>query len=138
MIEFYSETDFSLEDKRKIRSWIKHIANVEGHELGEINYIFCDDNYLAELNQKYLDHDTLTDILTFDFSEGKKLSGDVFISIERVQENANIFNTKPKDELHRVMIHGILHLCGYKDKSKDETKVMRIKENEALKMLNSL
>ena len=138
MIEFYSETDFSLEDKIKIRRWINHITSVEGYELGEINYIFCDDNYLVKLNQKYLDHDTLTDILTFDFSEGKKLSGDVFISIERVQENANIFNTRPKDELHRVMIHGILHLCGYKDKSKDETKVMRIKENEALKILNSL
>ena len=138
MIEFYSETDFRLKDKRKIRRWINQIASIEGHELSAINYIFCDDNYLAELNQKYLDHDTLTDIITFDFSEGKKLSGDVFISIERVHENAIIFNTKPKDELHRVMIHGILHLCGYKDKNKEEAKAMRSKENDALKMLNSL
>lgn len=138
MIEFYSETDIEIKDEERLARWINHIVKKEDKETGEITYVFCDDEYLLNLNKKYLDHDTLTDIITFDNSVGLKLSGDIFVSIERVKDNAKEYNTTLTDELHRVMIHGVLHLCGYKDKTETETEAMRAKEDEALQILDSL
>ena len=132
MIEFYSETDFSLPNEEAISKWIENVIKSEDCELGEITYVFCDDNYLHKLNVQFLNHDTLTDIISFDNSLGKKIHGEIYISIERVRENATEFNVAFVDELHRVIIHGILHYCGYKDKSAEEETLMRIKENNAL------
>lgn len=132
MIEFYSETDFSLPNEEAISKWIENVIKSEDCELGEITYVFCDDNYLHKLNVQFLNHDTLTDIISFDNSLGKQIHGEIYISIERVRENATEFNVAFVDELHRVIIHGILHYCGYKDKSAEEETLMRIKENNAL------
>ena len=132
MIEFYSETDFSLPNEEAISKWIENVIKSEDCELGEITYVFCDDNYLHKLNVQFLNHDTLTDIISFDNSLGKQIHGEIYISIERVRENATEFNVAFIDELHRVIIHGILHYCGYKDKSAEEETLMRIKENNAL------
>ena len=133
MIEFYSETDFELKNPDEISTWISTVLSSEEYKEGEIVYIFCDDEYLHKLNVQFLNHDTLTDIISFDNSLGKQIHGEIYISIERVQENAKVFEVKLEDELHRVMIHGILHYCGYKDKTDDEAVAMRDKENEALK-----
>ena len=134
MIAFLSEDiTFELKEKLKHKAWLKEAAKAEGFRIGELNYIFCSDAYLLDINQKYLGHDTLTDIVTFDNSEGPKMiEGDIFISIERVQENALKFDTA-ESELKRVMIHGLLHLAGYKDKDKAQKELMTIKENEHLK-----
>lgn len=129
MISFNYETEFQLDNEDKVARWILESIENENCSLGEINYIFCDDNYLLKLNQDYLDHDTLTDIISFDYSVGKELHGDVFISIERVLDNAREFDVKARDEIDRVMIHGVLHYCGYKDKTTDEKRVMRSKED---------
>ena len=129
---------FKFKAKTKIKAWIKTIAEKEKHKLGTINYIFCTDNELVEINIKHLNHNTLTDIITFDYKEGKTINSDIFISIERVLENAEKFKVTFDEEFHRVMIHGILHLCGYKDKTKADAKLMRKKENGALKLFNVL
>jgi probable rRNA maturation factor len=123
---------FKLKEKSKLKLWIKAITESESHKLGTVNYVFCNDDELLEINIKHLNHNTLTDIITFDYTENKKINSDIFISIDRVTENAKKFNVAFEEELHRVMIHGILHLCGYKDKSKTEASLMRKKENEAL------
>ena len=128
-IYYHSECDFQLQNEDSISEWLKHAIRLEKKALGEINYIFCDDEYLLKKNQDFLNHDTLTDIITFDYSEENKLSADIFISLERVKENALIFAVPFEKELKRVIIHGILHLIGYKDKSEEETKTMRSKEN---------
>lgn len=134
MITFLTEDiTFGLKEKLKHKAWLKDAAKAEGFAIGELNYIFCSDAYLLDINQKYLGHDTLTDIVTFDNSEDlKMIEGDIFISIERVRENAIKFDTKDS-ELKRVMIHGLLHLAGYKDKDKAQKELMRNKENEHLK-----
>ncbi len=132
MIEFNFETDFELKNQSKVQKWIAETIISEGFELGEIVYVFGDDEFLLKLNIEFLDHDTLTDILSFDYGVGKQINGEIYISIERVAENSKDFNTKFDDELHRVMIHGILHFCGYKDKSDSEEKSMRKKEDESL------
>lgn len=137
MIAFNYETNFKLSDEEKTSNWISKCIEVEGFELGEINYIFCDDEYLHKINVEFLQHDTLTDIISFDYTMGKLVGGDIFISIERVQDNANDFNTAFKQELHRVIIHGILHYMGYKDKEEGEKLLMRNKENEYLALLKS-
>lgn len=137
MITFNYETNFKLSDEEKTSNWISKCIEVEGFELGEINYIFCDDEYLHKINVEFLQHDTLTDIISFDYTMGKLVGGDIFISIERVQDNANDFNTAFKQELHRVIIHGILHYMGYKDKVEGEKLLMRNKENEYLALLKS-
>lgn len=134
MIDFFSETDFTLQNSEEIAQWISKIISQENCEEGEISYIFCDDEYLHKLNVEFLKHDTLTDIISFDNSLGNQINGDVFISIERVKENAETFNVAFENELHRVIIHGILHYCGYKDKSKEDATVMRKKEEEALSL----
>ena len=128
MISFNYETEFSLENEQQISNWISSVISEEEFREGEINYIFCDDDYLLKLNLEFLNHDTLTDIISFDYTVGKEINGDVYISIERVRDNANDFNVEFIDELNRVMVHGVLHYCGYKDKSEDE-KAMRLKEN---------
>ena len=134
MITFLTEDiTFGLKEKLKHKAWLKDAAKAEGFTIGELNYIFCSDAYLLDINQKYLGHDTLTDIVSFDNSEDPKMiEGDIFISIERVRENAIKFDTKDS-ELKRVMVHGLLHLAGYKDKDKAQKELMRNKENEHLK-----
>lgn len=129
MISFNYETNFELDNEDKLSSWISNTISDEGFKEGDVNYIFCDDAYLLNLNMEFLDHDTLTDIISFDYTMGKLISGDVYISIERVRENAKDFNVSFENELSRVMIHGILHYCGYKDKTDRETSEMRSKEN---------
>ena len=132
MIDFFSETEFNLQNSEEVASWISKIITNEKREEGEISYIFCDDEYLHKLNVEFLNHDTLTDIISFDNSLGNQINGDIFISIERVKENADSYKTSFKNELHRVIIHGILHYCGYKDKTKTDAELMRKKEDEAL------
>ena len=132
MIIFNYETDFTIDNEDILSNWIHNCILSEGFEVGEINYIFCDDAYLLKLNIEFLQHDTLTDIISFDNTMGKLISGDIFISVERVAENAKIFDVSFDDELHRVMIHGVLHYLGYKDKTDNEKKAMRNKENQSL------
>ncbi|WP_289043770.1 rRNA maturation RNase YbeY [uncultured Olleya sp.] len=138
MINFNYETDFKLLEDAKISNWISSIIIKEKCKEDEINYVFCDDDYLHKLNVQFLDHDTLTDVISFDYSVGKKLQGDIFISIERVKDNAKDFNVEFESELHRVIIHGVLHYCGYKDKTEADASEMRLKENEALDMLQTM
>lgn len=138
MISFNYETDFKLCDESKISNWISTIINLQNCKEEEINYVFCDDDYLHKLNVEFLQHDTLTDIISFDYSLGKTLQGDIFVSVERVADNAKDFNVGFETELHRVIIHGVLHYCGYKDKTDADAAVMRSKENEALEVLNSM
>jgi len=132
MINFYSETDFKLQQEAQISKWILKIITSEGFEEGEITYIFCDDEYLHKLNVEFLSHDTLTDIISFDNSLGKQINGDIYISTERVNENSITYKTAFINELHRVIIHGVLHFCGFKDKSEADSKIMRLKEEESL------
>ena len=136
MINFNYELDFKLEEETIYSDWISNVISSEMRSEGEINYIFCDDDYLVEINQQYLDHDTLTDIISFDYSIGNELHGDIFISIERVRENAIDFNVLFEEELKRVVVHGVLHYCGYKDKSEEDVKLMRQKEEEKMKMFH--
>jgi rRNA maturation RNase YbeY len=136
MVSFNNQgISFKLKDKTKLKQWIKTITEKENHRLGTINYIFCTDDELLEINIRHLNHNTLTDIITFDYTENKIINSDIFISVDRVTENARKFKVSFEEELHRVMIHGILHLCGYKDKSKADAELMRKKENWALKLL---
>ena len=128
-ISFHYETDFLLENTESFIRWIKNVISEENKELGEVNYIFCDDKYLLEKNIKYLDHDTLTDIITFNYCEGDMISSDIIISVERVMENYSIFENSFSEELNRVMIHGILHLIGYNDKTDGEKEIIRKKED---------
>ena len=136
MINFNYETDFNLSDESVYEKWIRAIIASESKNEGEINYIFCDDVYLHKINVEYLNHDNLTDIISFDYSLGSELNGDIFVSVERVQDNATDFNVSFKDELLRVLAHGILHYCGYKDKSEEEAALMRQKEEEKMKMFH--
>ena len=129
MILFHSETKFQLKQKAKVKSWIKKAFAKEGKTIKDINFVFCDDRFLNEKNKTYFGHDSFTDIITFDYSEKDLISGDIFISIDRVKENASLFNTSFENELSRVIIHGILHLLGYKDKSEKEKKIIRAKED---------
>lgn len=135
-IGFYSEdVPFRLSDIRIKRQWLEKVIESEGKIAGEISYIFCSDDYLYKMNVQYLNHDTLTDVITFDYTEANKISGDIFISLPRVEENASEFGKTFADELNRVMVHGILHLCGYKDKTTKDEKIMRLKEDEKLELL---
>jgi rRNA maturation RNase YbeY len=132
-IAFFTENiHFRLRNKKHIRAWISDAVINEGKIPGEISVIFCNDSFLLDMNIRYLNHDTLTDIITFEYSEGPLISGDIFISIERVKENARLFSKSFNDELHRVIIHGVLHLCGYKDKTTKDTATMRKKEEAYL------
>jgi len=130
MINFTSvETGFVLKNKLKIRNWIKEIAASENKKAGDITYVFCSDEYLGQMNEKYLRHHSFTDIITFDYTEKGVLSGDICISIDRVKDNSLKYKTSFDEELSRVMAHGVLHLAGFKDKSKSEKTLMRAKED---------
>lgn len=131
-IQFFSEDiDFTVKDKQKIRTWIGETIKSEGFKrVGELSFVFCSDAYLLEINKQYLNHDTFTDIVTFDSSEDEDvIAGDIFISVERIRENASKFSVSEKDELNRVIIHGVLHLCGYYDKKKEDKALMTEKED---------
>ena len=134
MISFNYETNFNLDNESELSNWISQVINSENFTEGEINYIFCDDDYLLKLNIDFLNHDTLTDIISFDYTVGKNISGDIYISTERVEENSKEFSVSFMEELKRVMVHGILHYCGYKDKSNSESIQMRVKENHYLNL----
>ncbi len=121
--------------KRKITEWIKTIAESYGKKVGEIAYIFCSDEKILEVNRQYLQHDYYTDIITFDYTEGNRISGDLFISLDTVRTNAEQFKASYDNELHRVIIHGILHLCGIDDKGPGEREIMETAENKALALL---
>lgn len=136
MIDFNYETNFILENEEAISSWLSQVIVSEDKKEGEINYIFCDDDYLLKINIEYLNHDTLTDIISFDYTMGNELNGDIFVSVPRVQDNANDFNVSFEEELKRVMVHGLLHYCGYKDKSSADELLMRAKEDEKLAMFH--
>ena len=136
MISFNYESDFVLTLEDVYASWIETIVESENKILGEISYIFCDDDYLHEINVQYLNHDTLTDIISFDYTEGDVISGDIFVSIERVKDNAKDFNVSFDEELKRVLAHGVLHYCGYKDKTDADALIMRSKEEEKIKLFH--
>ncbi|MDP1799973.1 MAG: rRNA maturation RNase YbeY [Bacteroidota bacterium] len=125
--------EFNLPAKVKTKLWIKKIVELEKKQLGQLNFVFTSDEEILKTNIHYLKHNTYTDIITFDYCEGKKINGDIIISVERVKENAAKFKTDFETEIKRVIIHGVLHLCGYKDKSEKDSKLMRSKENTALK-----
>jgi len=135
-IYFFSEgINFELQEKLKRKRWLKTIATKDGFIIKELNYVFCSDEYLYQMNLEYLNHDTYTDIITFDNSEKElDIIGDVFISIDRIRENAKTHNQKVEDELNRVLVHGLLHLMGYKDKTKEESALMRQKEEESINL----
>lgn len=138
-ISFQNEDiDFELPNSGQLSRWIEAVIEREGNNLHQVSYIFCSDEYLFGLNQEYLNHDTYTDIITFPYTEPPLIEGDIFISIDRVKENARQFGSSFEQELHRVMIHGIFHLCGYLDKTPEEEARMRQKEDEALQSLQKL
>lgn len=136
MISFNYETDFELENEQVYENWMARVIESEDKTEGEINYIFCDDEYLLQKNIEFLNHDTLTDIISFDYTMGNLISGDIFISVERVKDNATDFNVSFGEELKRVMAHGVLHYCGYKDKTEEDSALMRSKEEEKIKMFH--
>ena len=135
MINFNYETDFLLSNEDTISLWISNVISDEGCTLEEISYVFCDDDYLHKINVEFLQHDDLTDIISFDYSIGKHIQGDIFISVEHVRDNAKDFNVSFEEELHRVIVHGVLHYCGYKDKTDADAKTMREKENHYISKL---
>ena len=135
MISFNYENDFKLPNETQVSKWISSVIITENCKEEEINYVFCDDDYLHKLNVDFLNHDTLTDVISFDYSIGKTLHGDIYISTERVEDNAKDFDTTFEEELHRVLVHGVLHYCGYKDKTDAEAELMREKENFYLNTL---
>lgn len=135
-IHFFSEEiRFTLKEKLNRKRWLKKIATNAGFKIKELNYVFCSDEYLYQMNRDYLKHDTYTDIITFDNSEKKdELEGDIFVSIDRVRENAKTHNQEVETEMNRVLAHGLLHLIGYKDKTQEEVALMRLKEEESIKL----
>lgn len=139
MIRYFTEDiKFEFKDKLSNNRWLRLVASSEVKKLGDINIIFCSDNYILDVNMKYLQHDYFTDIITFDYCEGNVLNGDLFISVDSVRENASYFGTEFPDELKRVMVHGILHLIGYDDHSEEDIRVMRSKEDYYLSLRNVL
>jgi rRNA maturation RNase YbeY len=136
MITFNYENDFVIENEDVYQNWISKIITSEGFSEGEVNYIFCDDDYLLNINIEYLNHDTYTDIISFDYTVGNLVQGDIFISTERVAENALNYKVSFDDELKRVLSHGILHYCGFKDKTDEDAKLMRQKEDEKIALFH--
>lgn len=131
---FYEDTKFVFKGKLRNNRWLRLVAESEIRRLGDLSIIFCSDNYILDINMKYLQHDYFTDIITFDYCEGEKISGDLFISIDSVRENAAFYGTEFEDELNRVMVHGVLHLIGYDDHTQKDIKMMRSKENYYLSL----
>lgn len=136
-VSFFTEgIDMPDINKTDIRNWVKNVAELHSKRLGPVSYIFCDDNKILEVNKQFLQHDYYTDIITFDYTEGDKISGDLFISLDTVRTNAEQFGQDYNTELHRVIIHGILHLCGINDKGPGEREIMEAEENKALALFN--
>jgi probable rRNA maturation factor len=133
MISFHSEVPFEISNPDSTAAWLSSIISQENYKEGEVSIVFCDDAFLHKLNLEFLNHDTLTDVISFDYSVGKEIHGEIFISIERVQENATEFNQTFTSEISRVLAHGVLHYCGYKDKSDSDAATMRSKEEFYLK-----
>ena len=135
-----ADISFVPKQKKLLRQWIALTIQAHHKKLGQIDYIFCSDEHLLQMNKQYLNHHTLTDIITFDYSDEltAEVAGEIYISINRVRENAEVFKCTFNDELHRVMIHGVLHLCGFKDKTKNQKQIMRAQEDEAIKYLKKL
>lgn len=136
MITFNYETSFQIDNESLLEDWVSSVVLAQGFELGDISYVFCDDDYLHKLNVEFLQHDTLTDIISFDTTLGKVISGDIFISVERVIDNALDYKVPFIEEFHRVLIHGVLHFMGYTDKSDADKKEMRIAEDKAILMIS--
>jgi|SRR5690606_10872668 len=136
MIDFHFNSDFQIQDKTKYSDWVSGIVRSEGYLPGQLDYIFCTDAALLEVNLQYLGHDTLTDIISFDYTQGKTVSGDIFLSTERVGENAKQYGVSFDNELRRVMSHGLLHLMGYGDKEAEDIRTMRAKEEEKMAMFH--
>ena len=136
MIAYHHKNNFELQERPKYTKWIINVVASLGCKVGPINYIFCSDNELLKINQEYLGHDTYTDIITFEYSGPPTISGDIFISTDRVTENAEEYGVSFDEELRRVMVHGILHLAGYKDKTREEQDVMRRMEDELIGMFH--
>lgn len=136
MIELNYQNDFKQLDELVYTKWLLSIAASEKKTIGEISYVFCSDEFLLQINQDYLDHDTFTDIISFDYCEDGLINGEIYISTDRIEENAVNYGVSLTNELHRVMAHGLLHLCGYGDKSEAEAQVMRDKENEKIGMFH--
>ena len=134
-ISFYSVGTFSLKTEAAVAACIKAIAAEESRKVGDITFVFCDDNYLLKINKEFLDHDTYTDIITFDYSVGNEMISEIYVSTTRVEENAKKYKQTFENEIHRVIIHGVLHLCGYNDKTEEEKQIMRDKENHYLSLL---
>ena len=132
MIKYFSSTDFVIKDRPRLTSWIEGVINKESRLLEELVFNFCSDESLLKINKEFLKHDTLTDVITFDYSASKAVSGEVFISVDRVRENAKEFHQDFNDEIRRVMIHGVLHLCGHKDKTPKDKALMSEMENRHL------
>ncbi len=135
---FYEDIDFKLSQINKNKKWIQFIINKEDFNLNHINFIFCSDTYLHSINIEYLNHDTLTDIITFDYSEGNTLEGEIYISIDRVKDNAEGLGIEFESELRRVMAHGVLHMMGYGDKNKEEKSIMRLKEDSCISLYQEI
>ncbi len=133
---FFENTAFKLKGKTRIKQWLRLVAESEVYTLGNISVIFCSDNYILDINQRYLQHDYFTDIITFDYTEGTKISGDLFVSVDSVKENSVEYGVEFEDELHRVIVHGILHLIGYDDHTEEDIRVMRSKEDYYLSLLD--
>ena len=136
MIDFHYEIDFQIDSAKKYVFWIENICKSEGYVPGALNYIFCDDTYLLKINQKYLNHDDYTDVITFDYTTGKLAAGDIYISVDRLLENSKRYGVSFENELLRVMAHGMLHLMGYKDKGAAHIKLMGQKEEEKIKLFH--
>jgi|TARA_Y100000385_G_scaffold98793_1_gene102155 probable rRNA maturation factor len=136
MINFNNTTLFNLPSEAQLKTWLQSIIEQEGYIEGELNFLFCDDDHLHKLNVEFLNHDTLTDIITFDYNVGRQVYSDICISIDRVQDNALIHKVSSINELSRVMAHGVLHLCGYKDSTIEEKEEMRSKEDLYLSQLD--
>ena len=134
-ISFYSVGKFSLKTEAAVAACIKALTAEETREVGDITFVFCDDNYLLKINKEFLDHDTYTDIITFDYSVGNEIISEAYVSTTRVEENAKKYKQTFENEIHRVIVHGVLHLCGYNDKLAEEKQIMRDKENHYLSLL---
>ena len=137
-VSFSLETKYNLKSRTLIKKWLKQIIENKGYKLGTLSYILCDDDYLLEINKQYLQHEFYTDIITFDYVENGVINGDIFISVDRVKENASLFGVSEREELMRVFAHGVLHLSGLKDATSEEASQMRKAENESLELLKEL
>lgn len=136
-INYENRSERSIIQWDKVGPWLTEVAESYGYTIGEISYLFCDDEYLLEINKQYLNHDTYTDIITFDYSYGRTIAADILISLERVEENATQFNATYLQELSRVMAHGVLHCMGLKDKTEEDKKIMRLAEEKAMQIIDN-